>query len=220
MARELHSWSLQFFHFCLFAFGYIMMMWQECTILLIHGRRAAYFASPYVDSYGERHRSIRGRPLFLDKKRYAVVRGLWVNHLVAHEVREGRLCRAQPLLFYFWWDVQTLLLLRLLLFCFRLFCSFFVLFCVFSSCSFLFFFCFLGACSFFARASCAISTRVWSQHSSRLRCDDYSTYAARTTLSTTIDLLLSCCVLYYDKWRLSCRHITVTLYSTVHKCIE
>lgn len=59
---------------------------QDCCILLIHGQRAAYFPSPYVDAYGERHRSIRGRPLFLDERRYGVVRGLWVNHLVAHEV--------------------------------------------------------------------------------------------------------------------------------------
>lgn len=60
---------------------------QECAVLLIHGRRAAYFPSPYVDAYGERQRhTFRGRPLFLDQRRYNVVRGLWVKHLVAHEV--------------------------------------------------------------------------------------------------------------------------------------
>lgn len=59
---------------------------QECTVLLIHGEMAAYFASPYVDAYGERHRSARGRPLFLNGRRFALVRGLWVKHLVAHEV--------------------------------------------------------------------------------------------------------------------------------------
>lgn len=61
---------------------------QDCTILLIHGTRAAYFPSPYVDAYGERHRSTRGRPLYLDARRYAVVRDLWVKHLVAREVRQ------------------------------------------------------------------------------------------------------------------------------------
>lgn len=60
---------------------------KECAVLLIHGRRASYFPSPYADAYGERQRhSFRGRPLFLDPRRYEVVRGLWVKHLVAHEV--------------------------------------------------------------------------------------------------------------------------------------
>ena len=60
---------------------------KECAVLLIHGHRAAYFPSPYVDAYGERQRpNIKGRPLLLDENRYGVVRGLWVKHLVAHEV--------------------------------------------------------------------------------------------------------------------------------------
>ncbi|CAM9422800.1 unnamed protein product, partial [Choristocarpus tenellus] len=64
----------------------VVFLLQECSILLLHGQRAAYFPSPYVDSYGERHRNFRGRPLFLDQRRYGVVRGLWVKHQVAHEV--------------------------------------------------------------------------------------------------------------------------------------
>lgn len=40
-----------------------------------------------MDAYGERQRhTFRGRPLFLDQRRYDVVRGLWAKHLVAHEV--------------------------------------------------------------------------------------------------------------------------------------
>ncbi|CAN0029636.1 unnamed protein product, partial [Sphacelaria rigidula] len=71
----------------------IFFLLQECTVLLIHGKMAAYFASPYVDAYGERHRSARGRPLFLDERRYALVRGLWVKHLVAHEVGKKKKTR-------------------------------------------------------------------------------------------------------------------------------
>ncbi|CAN0312884.1 unnamed protein product, partial [Laminaria digitata] len=60
---------------------------KECSILLIHGSRASFFPPPYVDAHGERQRhSFRGRPLFLDERRYSVVRGLWAKHLVAHEV--------------------------------------------------------------------------------------------------------------------------------------
>ncbi|CAB1103163.1 unnamed protein product [Ectocarpus sp. CCAP 1310/34] len=69
----------------------LFFLLQECAVLLIHGRRAAYFPSPYVDAYGERQRhSFRGRPLYLDQRRYDVVRGLWVKHLVAHEVVQNR----------------------------------------------------------------------------------------------------------------------------------
>lgn len=58
--------------------------------MLIHGKRASYFASPYADAYGERQRhSYRGRPIFLDERRYSVVRGLWLKNMVAHEVSYG-----------------------------------------------------------------------------------------------------------------------------------
>eukprot|EP00752_Nemacystus_decipiens_P017203 g15412.t1 len=69
----------------------LLFLLQECAVLLIHGRRAAYFPSPYVDAYGERQRhTFRGRPLFLDQRRYDVVRGLWAKHIVAHEVVQNR----------------------------------------------------------------------------------------------------------------------------------
>jgi Proteolysis_6 C-terminal len=37
----------------------VFFLLQECTVLLVRGKRAAYFASPYVDAYGERHRQAR-----------------------------------------------------------------------------------------------------------------------------------------------------------------
>ena len=42
---------------------------QDCLILLCHGPRAAYFPTPYVDEYGEKHRHFRGKPLHLDRNR-------------------------------------------------------------------------------------------------------------------------------------------------------
>jgi Proteolysis_6 C-terminal len=47
----------------------LFFLMQECTVLLVNGKRAAYFPSCYVDEHGEKHRA-RGRPLFLDPKRY------------------------------------------------------------------------------------------------------------------------------------------------------
>ncbi|KAG5175399.1 hypothetical protein JKP88DRAFT_338657 [Tribonema minus] len=68
----------------------VFFLLQECTVLLTRGKRAAYFASPYVDAYGERHRQPRGRPLFMDERRYSVLRDLYARHAVAAEVARIR----------------------------------------------------------------------------------------------------------------------------------
>lgn len=39
-------------------------------MLLLYFSRASYFPAPYVDDHGEKHRQIRGKPLYLDHKRY------------------------------------------------------------------------------------------------------------------------------------------------------
>ena len=49
--------------------GGVFFLLQDCTILLMYDSRASYFSSPYTDSYGEKHRQFKGRPLHLDKKR-------------------------------------------------------------------------------------------------------------------------------------------------------
>jgi hypothetical protein len=63
---------------------------QDCSVLLIYGERACYFASPYVDAYGERHKQFRGRPLFLDARRLEALRRLWATQRVAYEVVHSR----------------------------------------------------------------------------------------------------------------------------------
>ena len=63
---------------------------QECSVLLIHGSRACYFASPYVDAHGERHGQFRGRPLFIDPSRLAVLRNLAAGHEVPSKVVHSR----------------------------------------------------------------------------------------------------------------------------------
>jgi hypothetical protein len=59
-------------------------------VLLIYQKRASYFASPYVDAYGERHKQFRGRPLFLDDRRLEALRKLWARQGVANTVVHAR----------------------------------------------------------------------------------------------------------------------------------
>lgn len=68
----------------------IFFLLQDCKLLFVHGPRACYFASPYVDTYGERHGQFRGRPLFLDRGRIEMVRKLWVTHAIADHVVQTR----------------------------------------------------------------------------------------------------------------------------------
>jgi hypothetical protein len=68
----------------------LLFLQHECSALLIHGVRAAYFPSPYVDTYGERHRNFRGRPLFLDQRRLALLRSVYKRHAVPQEVVQIR----------------------------------------------------------------------------------------------------------------------------------
>ena len=63
---------------------------RQRRYLLVHGPRACYFASPYVDAYGERHGQFRGRPLYLDEQRIEVVRRLWATHGVEQQVVQSR----------------------------------------------------------------------------------------------------------------------------------
>lgn len=59
-------------------------------MLLMHGPRASYLPSPYVDAHGERHGSFRGQPLFLDPKRLEMVRAMVAAHEVPSKVVHAR----------------------------------------------------------------------------------------------------------------------------------
>jgi hypothetical protein len=66
--------------------GAMFFLVQDCMVLLLHGVRASYFPPPYVDEHGERHKSYRGRPLYMDAKRSEVLRALWACHGIPGEV--------------------------------------------------------------------------------------------------------------------------------------
>jgi len=63
---------------------------QECQILLTHGPRSLYFASPYVDVYGESQHQYRGKPLYLEPRRYEAIVRLYNSHLIPREVVSKR----------------------------------------------------------------------------------------------------------------------------------
>lgn len=59
-------------------------------MLLCFGPRACSFPSPYVDEYGEKHKSSRGKPLFLDSKLYEMFRRICAAMKIPREVMERR----------------------------------------------------------------------------------------------------------------------------------
>ena len=63
----------------------IFFLLQECTGLMLHGNKAAYIHSPYVDSHGETPH-YRGRPLNLDMERYRILQELWTSHTLRAQV--------------------------------------------------------------------------------------------------------------------------------------
>ena len=67
----------------------IFFLLQECTGLMLHGNKAAYIHSPYVDSHGETPH-YRGRPLNLDMERYRILQELWTSHTLRAQVIDER----------------------------------------------------------------------------------------------------------------------------------
>jgi len=63
----------------------IFFLVQECVGLIMHGQKAAYVHSPYVDFYGETPQ-FRGRPLNLDVDRYGILQSLWSGHSVREKM--------------------------------------------------------------------------------------------------------------------------------------
>jgi hypothetical protein len=67
----------------------IFFLLQECQGLIMHGNKAVYLQSPYVDSHGETPQ-YRGRPLNLDVDRYDIFRELWTGHGIRQKVVQER----------------------------------------------------------------------------------------------------------------------------------
>mmetsp|Transcript_14235 Transcript_14235/g.21295 ORF Transcript_14235/g.21295 Transcript_14235/m.21295 type:complete len:1890 (-) Transcript_14235:130-5799(-) len=68
----------------------IFFLLQDCNLLLLFGMRGCYYSAPYVDSHGEKHRHYRGKPLFLDMKRFNMLTKLWATHGIPREVVQKR----------------------------------------------------------------------------------------------------------------------------------
>jgi hypothetical protein len=69
----------------------IFFLLQKCTVLLVHNKKSAYYASLYVDENGEEDTGLaRGRPLFLKEERYEALENLWRTHGIPREVAQIR----------------------------------------------------------------------------------------------------------------------------------
>ncbi|OQR82680.1 hypothetical protein ACHHYP_15643 [Achlya hypogyna] len=69
----------------------LVLMLQQCRVVLLGGSMVAYFPCPYVDAHGEEDQGLqRGRPLKLDKSRYALLQALWRSHRLFPEVSRLR----------------------------------------------------------------------------------------------------------------------------------
>jgi len=79
----------------------IFFLLQECVSLIMHGVKAAYIHSPYVDSHGETPQ-YRGRPLNLDLDRYNILREMWSGHLVRERVISERASSRQVIIANFY----------------------------------------------------------------------------------------------------------------------
>ena len=62
---------------------------QECVGLIMHGTKAAYVPSIFVDSHGETPQ-YRGRPLNLDPQRWSLLQDMWCSHSVREKVINER----------------------------------------------------------------------------------------------------------------------------------
>lgn len=67
----------------------LFFLLQECVGLIMHGKKAAYVHSPYVDSHGETPQ-FRGRPLNLDLDRYDILQEMWSSHSIRQKVMTER----------------------------------------------------------------------------------------------------------------------------------
>ena len=63
---------------------------QESVMLLLHGDRASYFPSPFVDENGERGKLSRGKPLLWDDRRGALLDTLYAKHELGREIMQKR----------------------------------------------------------------------------------------------------------------------------------
>jgi len=79
----------------------LFFLLQECVGLILHGKKAAYVHSPYVDSHGETPQ-YRGRPLNLDMGRYEILYEMWAGHAIREKVMAERAISRQVIIANFY----------------------------------------------------------------------------------------------------------------------
>jgi E3 ubiquitin-protein ligase UBR1 len=70
------------------------MIIKKCSLLFLCKKNGSFFSSPYLDIHGEVDLGLkRGKPQFLNLKRYQEFRKVWLNHgipsLVARKMEQA-----------------------------------------------------------------------------------------------------------------------------------
>lgn len=67
---------------------------RKCSLIAIRGEHASVMETPYLDEYNEEDVGFRrGRPLYLDNKRWEKIVNLYLYHRIAHQVSTVRSSR-------------------------------------------------------------------------------------------------------------------------------
>lgn len=69
----------------------VFLLLRKSNILLLRDDKACFYSSVYVDEHGETDEHLRrGRPLFLNRRRYDALQQMWSAHKVAGKVAQMR----------------------------------------------------------------------------------------------------------------------------------
>lgn len=59
----------------------IFLSVKRCVLILLHNGNGWFMNAPYLDTHGEVDQGLRrGRPQYLNTKRYSEIRKLWLQH--------------------------------------------------------------------------------------------------------------------------------------------
>jgi hypothetical protein len=69
----------------------VILLLRKSSILLFKGSNACFHPSIYVDAHGETDENLRrGKPLFLNARRYAAMEAMWATRGVSATVARTR----------------------------------------------------------------------------------------------------------------------------------
>merc|ERR1711981_1117956 len=68
----------------------IFLSVNSSTIIVVRGKRACVWGSVFLDFFGEEDKELkRGKPLYLNEKRYQLLEHQWVSHKLIIPINAG-----------------------------------------------------------------------------------------------------------------------------------